>query len=278
MAGYATEECIIDSAWPVPQLESRTDTDSRVLQPNIGADGQRQWPVLKAGRYAYDFELTLDQPLPETFNVGGCKLKYKAEAIASVPGLRRQVAKSQEVPVVHCPRDFELHLHEANQISLSRIWNRQITYNVEISDKSAPIGGEVPIAVRIGCSDILFIAVQVYLGQKIKFPGIPGKQSQIRKKLLLKSKCSDPSTGKFNDNLPSLKMDREYGATIITGHVPLVDEPNAALRLHPDVNFKKVKATHTILVSLSISICALILFYFIFFLFFRLYYFFSLPS
>ncbi|OKL55984.1 hypothetical protein UA08_08776 [Talaromyces atroroseus] len=175
------------------------------------------------------------------------------QAVAGISGLRRQVSQRREVSVVHCPQD-ELYLHEANQISLSRIWNRQIPYHVELSNRSAPIGGKVPIAVRIGCSDILFIAVQIFLAQKIKFPGNPAKQTQIRKKLLLKSKCNDLSTGKFHDKLPSLNLDREPGTTMITGSVPLLDEPKTTLKLHPDVNYKKVKATHSMLFVIDITI------------------------
>lgn len=219
-----------------------------MIHPNE-AGCRRQWPLLRPGQYTYDFELTLDRPLPETFNVGGCKLNYHIQAIASLSGLRRQVSQNQEVTVVHCPHD-DIYLHESNQISLSRIWNRQILYNVELADKSGAIGGNVPVAVRIGCSKILYIAIQVYLGQKIKFPGIPGRQSQIRKKLLLKSKCNDMTTGKFSD-VSSLQLDQESGTTIITGSVPLRDEPSSQLKLHPDVNFQKVKATHTLLVSFS---------------------------
>jgi arrestin-related trafficking adapter 3/6 len=225
-----------------------------VIQPTENLNGRRLWPVVKPGRYAYDFELSLNQPLPETFNVGGCKLKYNIQALASISGLRRHVSQRREVSVVHCPQE-ELYLHEANQISLSRIWNRRITYHVELSNRSAPIGGKVPIAVRIGCSDILFVAVQIYLAQKIKFPGTPGKQTQIRKKLLLRSKCNDLSTGKFTDTLLSLNLDREPGMTLISGNVPLQDEPKTALRLHPDVNSKIVKATHTMIVSTLSTYC-----------------------
>jgi hypothetical protein len=120
-------------------------------------------------------------------------------------------------------------------------------YSVELADKGAAIGGNIPISVRIGCSEIMYLAVQVYLAQKIKFPGIPGRQSQLRKKLLLKSKCNDLSTGKFSET-PSLNVDRESNLTIIAGSVPLLNEPSTQLRLHPDVNFAKVKASHTILV------------------------------
>lgn len=250
---FGNEDCIIDRTWLVPHLEARSDDTTRLLEPRESPGGQRLWPVLKPGQYAYDFELNLNQKLPASFNIGGCTLKYTLQATASIAGLRRQVSQSQEVVVVHSKQD-ELYLHDANQISLSRIWNKQIYYNIEVSDKSAPIGGKVPIAVRIGCSDILYIALQVYLGQKIKFPGIPGKQPQLRKRLLLKSKCTDLSTGKFNEDNPGLSLDRDSGTTIIVGDLPLQDEHNSSLKLHPDVNFNKVKATHSILFLIDLTI------------------------
>lgn len=241
---------MIDQTWLVPRLEAR-HSSSQVYTIHPNETDHKKWPVLKPGHYVYDFELSFNEPLPETFNVGGCKLNYHIQAIAS-SGLRQQVSPKQEVTVVHCPHD-DVYLHDSNQVTLSRIWNRQIMYNVELADKGAAIGGNIPISVRIGCSEIRYLAVQVYLAQKIRFPGIPGRQSQLRKKLLLKSKCSDLSTGKFSET-PSLNLDRESNLIIIAGSVPLLDEPNTQLKLHPDVNFTKVTASHTILVRSLFSL------------------------
>lgn len=243
-AGFYDKERVIDQTWRVPRLEAR-HTTSQVQSVHPNESDHNKWPTLKPGRYVYDFELSFNEPLPETFNVGGCKLNYHIQAVA-ISGLRQQISPKQAVTVVHCPHD-DIYLHDSNQVSLSRIWNRQIMYNVELADKGAAIGGNIPISVRIGCSEIMYLAVQVYLAQKIKFPGIPGRQSQLRKKLLLKSKCNDLSTGKFSE-APSLNLDRESNLIIIAGSVPLLDEPSTQMRLHPDVNFAKVKASHTILV------------------------------
>ncbi|KAF3390149.1 hypothetical protein DPV78_011646 [Talaromyces pinophilus] len=247
---FYDKERVIDQTWLVPRLEARHSASQvQIIHPS--ENDHKKWPILKPGHYVYDFELSFNEPLPETFNVGGCKLKYHVQAIASC-GHRQQISPRQEVNVVHCPQD-DIYLHDSNQVSLSRIWNRQIMYSVELADKGAAIGGNIPISVRIGCSEIMYLAVQIYLAQKIKFPGIPGRQSQLRKKLLLKSKCNDLSTGKFSE-APLLNIDRESNVTIIAGSVPLLNEPSAQLRLHPDVNFAKVKASHTILFLIDITI------------------------
>lgn len=244
------KERVIDQTWLVPRLEARHCTSPvQIIHPS--ETDHKKWPILTPGHYVYDFELSFNEPLPETFNVGGCKLHYHIQAVAS-SGFRQQISPKQEVTVVHCPHD-DVYLHDSNQVSLSRIWNRQIMYSVELADKGAAIGGNIPISVRIGCAEILYLAVQVYLAQKIMFPGIPGRQSQLRKKLLLKWKCNDMSTGKFSET-PSLNVDRESGLTTIAGSVPLVNEPSTELRLHPDVNFAKVKASHTILFLIDITI------------------------
>ncbi|EED20991.1 arrestin domain containing protein, putative [Talaromyces stipitatus ATCC 10500] len=244
---FYDKERVIDQTWLVPRLEARSSSLVHVIQRDA-----KLWPILQPGHYVYNFELTLNETLPETFDVGGCKLSYDIQAVANISGHRPQSSPSQEVAVVHCPHD-EFYLHEASQISLSRIWNKQILYNVELADKGAAIGGNIPISIRIGCSDIMYLAVQVYLAQKIQFPGIPGRQSQLRKMLLLKTKCNDLSTGKFRET-PSLRLDQESDVTVIAGSVPLLNEPNAQLRLHPDVHFKKVTATHTIMFLIDITI------------------------
>ena len=242
---FYNKERVVDQTWLIPQLQAR-HTSSQVQITQTSETDHKPCPVLRPGHYTYDFELSFNEPLAETFNLGGCKLNYHIQAIASLSGLRQQISSKQEVTVVRCLHD-DIYLHESNQVSLSRVWNRKIMYNVELGDKGAAIGGKIPISIRIGCSEIRYLAVQVYLTQKIVFPGIPGRQTQLRKKPLLKSKCNDLTTGKFNET-PSLHMDREPNVTIIAGNVPLLDEPSTQLRLHPDVNSAKVKASHTILV------------------------------
>ncbi|KAE8553880.1 hypothetical protein EYB25_002418 [Talaromyces marneffei] len=249
---FYDKEHVIDQSWLVPRLEAR-NASSQVHIIHLNQTDHGEWPtLLQPGHYLYDFELTFNEPLPETFNVGGCKLKYRIQAIASLHGLRQQLSPNQEVIVVHCPHD-EIYLHGANQISLSRIWNKQIMYNVELADKGAAIGGNIPISIRIGSSQIMYLALQVYLVQKIKFPGIPGRQPQLRRRLLLKSKCNDPSIGKFGETL-SLNVDGESNSTLIAGSVPLLNESSSQLRLHPDVNSVKIKVSHTILFLIDITV------------------------
>lgn len=245
LAGFYNEERLIDRTWLVPRLEARhTASQGYFIHPS--KTDSEKWPILEPGRYVYDFELSFSDPLPESFDVGGCMLNYHIQAIASLSGGRQQISPKREVAVVHCPHD-EIYLHDSNQVSLSRMWNRQIMYSVELADKGAAIGGNIPISVRIGSSEITYLAVHVYLAQKIKFPGVPGRQSQLRKKLLLRSKCNDLSTGKFSET-SSLNVDRESNVTVVAGSVPLLNEPSTEWKLHPDVNFAKVKASHTILV------------------------------
>lgn len=237
---------MIDQSWSVPQLEYRHDSAQDLI--NLANTDSSECAILNPGKYLHHFELTLNDPLPETFDVGGCTFRYYIRAIATIrPGPREQASHQQEVVVVHCPHD-DIYLHEVNQISISRIWNRQIAYNIELADKGAPIGGKIPIYMRIACSDITYLAVQIFLAQRINFPGIPGKQSQLRRRLLIKSKCDDLSKNAFNDP-SSLSLGQEDGTIVIAGSIPLIDDSNAHLRLHPDVNSSKVKASHTILVG-----------------------------
>lgn len=271
--GRTNEEPIVDQTWPVlgagpreaqsgnfsahqRSVETRR-LSSISLNPSIrsgrASRSAKERTTLSPGRYVYDFELTLDQTLPESFNVGGCQLIYHLQAVVHRPGmLKRDVSQSHEISVLRCPD--EMYLHDIEHISLARTWNKQIPYQINLGGKGAPIGSDIPVCIAVSCPKILSVSVQVYLGQKIRYPGVKGKDSQLRRKLLLKARCSDLSTRKFGDIstagdvLPYLNLDRQGKTLIIEANVPLPNEQSRFLAVHPDVEYETLQATHSLLV------------------------------
>ncbi|CRG90940.1 hypothetical protein PISL3812_07988 [Talaromyces islandicus] len=276
--GRTDEEPIVDQTWPVlgtgPRgphgnnfsthqrpVETRRLSSISLgpgIRPERGSTSAKERATLSPGRYVYDFELTLDQTLPESFNVGGCQLIYHLQAVVHRPGiLKRDVSQSHEVAVLRCPD--EMYLHDIEHISLARMWNKQIPYQIDLCGKGAPIGSDIPVCITVSCQKILSISVQVYLGQKIRYPGVKGKDSQLRRKLLLKARCNDLSTRKFGDiatagdALPYLNLDQQGKTVIIETNVPLPNEQSRFLAVHPDVEYKTLQATHSLLFIIDVA-------------------------
>jgi hypothetical protein len=271
--GRTDEQPIVDQTWPVlgagpreahgssfsahqRSIERRRSSTTSLgpgIQPEQHSGSAKERTSLSPGRYVYDFELTLDQTLPESFNVGGCQLIYHLQAVVHRPGmLKRDVSHSHEVAVLRCPD--EMYLHDIEHISLARTWNKQIPYQIDLCGKGAPIGSDIPVSISVSCQEILSISVQVYLGQKIRYPGVKGKDSQLRRKLLLKARCNDLATRKFGDTstageaLPYLNLDRNGKTVTIEANVPLPNEQSRFLAMHPDVEYETLQATHSLLV------------------------------
>jgi hypothetical protein len=271
--GRTDEQSIVDQTWPVlgagpreahgsnfsahqRSIERRRSSTISLdpgIHPGQHSGSAKERTTLSPGRYVYDFELTLDQTLPESFNVGGCQLIYHLQAVVHRPEmLKRDVSHSHEVAVLRCPD--EMYLHDIEHISLARTWNKQIPYQIDLGGKGAPIGSDIPVSISVSCQEIQSIAVQVYLGQKIRFPGVKGKDSQLRRKLLLKARCNDLATRKFGDTstageaLPYLNLDRNGKTVTIEANVPLPNEQSRFLAMHPDVEYETLQATHSLLV------------------------------
>ncbi|KAH8703064.1 hypothetical protein BGW36DRAFT_403542 [Talaromyces proteolyticus] len=271
----ANDQLIVSQTWPMLGVGSRTYSNTLFSDRNCRAkrrgstcfassttESENHRPncheILTPGRYVYGFELTPDQMLPESFDIGGYQLKYHLQALVYRPGIfNRDISQSQEVTVLRCPD--EMYQHDTEHISLSRTWNKRIPYQVEVSGKGAPIDGDIPIAITVSCRDIQSIIIQVYLGQKITYSDVKGKEPKLRRKLLMKGKCRDLSAAKFScvgpscDVSPFINLEQQGETVKIYTNLPLPDESSRFITMHSDVDCEKLRVTHSLLFIIDVT-------------------------
>lgn len=110
--------------------------------------------VMSPGRYVYNFELALDAQLPETMHLDRLDVSYFLQVVAKRGDVcGRSATRTQEVTLVRCPEDAALE--QVEPISVSKKWEDQVFLNVIVSGRAGPLGGHVPVAVRLDATSQL---------------------------------------------------------------------------------------------------------------------------
>jgi len=119
--------------------------DSSSNGPSVAQKGYR---TFAPGDYMYNFELPLDSHLPETIDVDLGSVKYELEATIERAGaFKANLVGAKEVVLIRAPAEGSLE--QVEPIAISRNWEDQLHYDIDISGKSFPLGAQVPIAFKL---------------------------------------------------------------------------------------------------------------------------------
>ncbi|KAL7270582.1 hypothetical protein RUND412_006703 [Rhizina undulata] len=116
--------------------------------PNGVSVAQRGYRVFQPGDYIYNFELPLENCLPETIDADLGSVKYELEGTIERPGaFRPNLVGKKDVVLIRIPAETSLECTEP--IAISRTWEDQLHYDIVISGKSFPLGGTIPVAFKL---------------------------------------------------------------------------------------------------------------------------------
>ncbi|GAA6000674.1 arrestin family protein [Rhodotorula paludigena] len=106
------------------------------------------WKEFKAGTYTYPISITVPASLPPTLNCEFGHVSYALKATVHRAGaLTSKLTASTEVTLVTTPGEEDTE--ESESIVVERFWETQVKYHVALSGKSFPIGGQIPISIRL---------------------------------------------------------------------------------------------------------------------------------
>ncbi|KAF3278260.1 hypothetical protein TWF970_004708 [Orbilia oligospora] len=106
------------------------------------------YKLFQPGEYTYNFELPIENMLPETIQCELGTVKYELEATIERAGaFRPNLVGKKDVVLIRCPADTSLE--QVEPIAISRNWEDQLHYDIVISGKSFPMGSQIPIAFKL---------------------------------------------------------------------------------------------------------------------------------
>lgn len=104
--------------------------------------------VLRKGQYIHNFELVLAPRLPETVTHQYASVSYRLEAVIKLAGIfGYKAAHSEEITIVN--RREDMSLEYSTPIILSREWKDQISCQISIGGRAAPLNGSIPMIISL---------------------------------------------------------------------------------------------------------------------------------
>lgn len=181
---------------------TRSGSAGREVGDRDGAAAQasKGYRTFQPGDYVYNFELPLDSHLPETINVDLGTVKYELEAVVERAGaFRSNLAGVREVCLIRIPAEGSLE--QVEPIAISRDWEDQLHYDIVISGKSFPLGGQVPIAFKLTpLAKIQCHRIRIHVTENIEYYCSNRKVHRLepaRKVLLLEKRADSQSVSTF---------------------------------------------------------------------------------
>lgn len=106
------------------------------------------WKEFRAGTYTYPISLSIPGSLPPSIvsDFGFVSYSLKATVVRS-GALTANLSSSTEVLLVSAPGTEDTE--ESESIVVERFWESQMKYHVALSGKSFPIGGRIPLTIRL---------------------------------------------------------------------------------------------------------------------------------
>lgn len=145
---------------------SSSKVDATSYGPTVSSKGYR---TFHPGDYYYHFELPIDSRLPETIDVDLGNVKYELEATIERAGaFKTNLIGQQEVLCIRVPP--ENSLEQVEPIAISRTWEDQLHYEIVISGKSFPMGGQVPIAFKLTpLAKVQCHRIKIFITQNVEY-------------------------------------------------------------------------------------------------------------
>ncbi|GAA6043967.1 hypothetical protein JCM8097_004896 [Rhodosporidiobolus ruineniae] len=133
------------------------------------ADVGEGWKEFRAGTYTYPIAIPVPATLPPTLSCEFGNVQYTLKATVHRAGaLTSNLTASTDVVLVSTPSDEDTEENES--IVVERYWETQCRYHVAISGKSFPIGGQIPISIRLNpLAKIKLYRVSAQLEQKTSY-------------------------------------------------------------------------------------------------------------
>ncbi|KAK9895999.1 hypothetical protein P389DRAFT_170898 [Cystobasidium minutum MCA 4210] len=133
-------------------LSSEAESDSEDEHNGRGrsrsASRSAKWQEFKAGSYNFPIYFPIPLSLPPTIHANHGQVTYMLKGFVNRAGaLTTNLHAVSEVHVVAAPHEDDLEAIES--IIVERMWETQLNYKIVIHCKSAPIGGQIPITIRL---------------------------------------------------------------------------------------------------------------------------------
>ncbi|KAK6348961.1 hypothetical protein TWF730_009722 [Orbilia blumenaviensis] len=127
------------------------------------------YKFFQPGEYTYNFELPIENILPETIQCDLGSVKYELEATIERAGaFRPNLVGKKDVILIRCPADTSLE--QVEPIAISRNWEDQLHYDIVISGKSFPMGSEIPIAFKLTpLAKVRCHRIKIYVTENIEY-------------------------------------------------------------------------------------------------------------
>lgn len=136
--------------------------------PLINEVQAKGYKVFRPGTYEYAFELPIDHTQLETAKTPYGSVRWTLETTIERAGtFKPDLHGTREVIIVRLPDELSLEMVEP--ISVSRDWDDQLHYDIVVAAKSFPVGGVVPVAIRLTpLAKVRVHKIKVYVTEKIE--------------------------------------------------------------------------------------------------------------
>ncbi|BGO93624.1 hypothetical protein NBRC10512_001242 [Rhodotorula toruloides] len=137
--------------------------DSDVLAVGDG------WKEFRAGTYTYPISIPVPASLPPTLDCEFGHVHYTLKATVHRAGaLTTNLTSSTDVTLVTTLGEEDTE--ESESIVVERFWETQVKYHVALSGKSFPIGGQIPVSIRLNpLAKIKLYRITAQLEQKTSY-------------------------------------------------------------------------------------------------------------
>ncbi|KAK4057050.1 hypothetical protein OIO90_001950 [Microbotryomycetes sp. JL221] len=158
-------------------------------------DRSTGWKEFRAGTYTYPISIAVPASLPPTINADFGHVTYTLKATVHRAGaLTSNLSASTEVILVSAPSQDDTEENES--IVVERFWETQMKYHVALSGKSFPVGGTIPISIRLSpMAKVKLYRVTAVLEQKTNYYATGRKLTRHetpKKYTLLRVENKDP--------------------------------------------------------------------------------------
>ncbi|GAA5952135.1 hypothetical protein JCM3765_005206 [Sporobolomyces pararoseus] len=127
------------------------------------------WKEFKAGTYVYPISIPVPGTLPPSLNCEFGSVSYNLKAtVVRAGALTTNLTSHQEVILVAMPGEDDTE--ESESIVVERFWETQMKYHVALSGKSFPIGGQIPLTIRLSpLAKVKVFRISAQLEQKTSY-------------------------------------------------------------------------------------------------------------
>jgi hypothetical protein len=106
------------------------------------------WKEFRKGVYNYPISFTIPPNAPPTVHAEFGSVTYRLKAtVVRVGALTPNLVEEKEVMMIAGPQEDDME--ETENVIVERQWEDQMRYQIALSGKAFPIGGTIPISIRL---------------------------------------------------------------------------------------------------------------------------------